>query len=159
MIAGFIPGAIPRDIEIYTYMFADNLSKIGVKSEIRQLPFADWLRQYNSGNWVTDGSGFSAFVDPQMDAARPFVNFSCNTPNAIVCIKEHMPLIDAQNSEMDPVKREAMLKQIMQMWHDDAATMPILYGIDIFAATPRLKNFQNWNRVLLWERMTLEGNG
>jgi CTP:molybdopterin cytidylyltransferase MocA len=60
---------------------------------------------------------------------------------------------------MDPVKREAMLKQIMQMWHDDAVTMPILYGNDIFAATPRLKNFQNWNRVLLWERMTLEGNG
>ena len=159
MIAGFIPGAIPRDIEIYTYMFADNLSKIGVKSEIRQLPFADWLRQYTSGNWVTDGSGFSAFVDPQMDAARPFVNFTCNTPNAIVCIKEMMPMIDAQQSEMDPVKREAMLKQIMQIWHDDAVTMPILYGIDIFAATPRLKNFQNWNRVLLWERMTLEGNG
>ena len=158
MIAEFIPGAIPRDIEIYSYM-AESLGKIGIQAEVRQIPFPDWLKKYLGGVWDGDGSGFSAFVDPHMDASRPFSNFSCLVPNAIVCIDSHMPLINAAATEMDTKKREKILQELMAAAHNDAMTMPILLGVDIYAATPRLKNFEYWNRVLLWERMTLEGQG
>lgn len=158
MVAEFIPGAIPRDIEIYSYM-AEALGKAGIQVEVRQIPFADWLKRYLGGLWESDGSGFSAFVDPHMDASRPFSNFSCLTPNAIVCIDSHMPLITAAATEMDVKKREKILQDLMAAAHNDAMTLPILYGVDIYAATPRLKNFEYWNRVLLWERMTLEGQG
>ena len=158
MIAEFIPGAIPRDIEIYSFM-AESLGKVGIQAEVRQIPFPDWLKKYLGGVWDGDGSGFSAFVDPHMDASRPFTNFSCLTPNAIVCIDSHMPLITAAATEMDVKKREKILQDLMAAAHNDAMTMPILYGVDIYAATPRLKNVEYWNRVLLWERMTLEGQG
>lgn len=158
MVAQFIPGAIPRDIEIYSFM-AESLGRIGIQAEVQQIPFADWLRRYLNGQWESDGSGFSAFVDPHMDASRPFTNFSCLTPNAIICIQGHMPLITAAATEMDAKKREKILQDLMAAAHNDAMSMPLLYGVDIYAATPRLRNFEYWNRVLQWERMTLEGQG
>lgn len=158
MVAQFIPGAIPRDIEIYSFM-ADSLGKIGIQADVQQIPFADWLRRFLNAQWESDGSGFSAFVDPHMDASRPFNNFSCLNPKPIICIDSHMPLIRAAATEMDVKKREKILQDLMMLVHNDAMSMPLLHGIDIYAATPRLKNFQYWNRVLLWERMTLEGQG
>jgi peptide/nickel transport system substrate-binding protein len=153
----FIPGAIPRDNEIYSYI-TEQLTRAGMQIELRQTLFPTWLPKYLNGAWDSQASGFSAFVDPHMDSSRPFQNFTCITPNAMICIDEIMPMVNAQFAEMDTGKREKMLQDIMKKWHDDAITTPILYGVDIFAATPRLKNFEYWNRVLLWEKMTLEGS-
>lgn len=157
LIAEIIPGAIPRDVEIYSYL-ADSFGKIGVKVDMRQIPFADWLKKFIGGGWEGAATGFSAFVDPHMDASRPFTNFSCyKQPNPLICIDDFMPLLDAQGQEMDRSKREAMLKELMAKSHNDALSLPILLGVDIYGATKRLKNFEYWNRVILWERMTLEG--
>lgn len=153
MVAEVIVGAIANDREIYQYM-VDQLGQVGIKVDLRPLVFADWLKKLIGKSWEGEATGFSYLVDPVMDASGPFSWYSCQRPQKFICIEEHMPLIEAQAKEMDRGKREVLLKELMKRANEDALSIAVLNGKDIFGVAKRVQGFTNWNRVLVYENMS-----
>ena len=153
MVAEVIVGAIANDKEIYSYM-VDQMGQVGIKVDLRPLVFADWLKKLLGKSWEGEATGFSYLVDPMMDASQPFNWYSCTRPQRFICIEEHMPLIQAQATEMDRGKREAILKELMKRANEDALSIAVLNGKDIFGVAKRVQGFTNWNRVLVYENMS-----
>jgi peptide/nickel transport system substrate-binding protein len=156
MIAEFIPGAIANDKEIYN-LIADSMGRIGIKADLRPLPFSEWVTKLTQKKWEGEATGFSYLVDPMMDASQPFNWYSCNAPAVFVCIEEHKPLIAAAATEMDRNKREAILKDLMKRANEDALSIAVVNGRDIFGLSKRVRDFKNWNRVLYYEEMFFQG--
>lgn len=156
MKAEVITGAIANDREIYTFV-SQQLTEIGIRVELRPLQFPEWLNKLLQKKWEGQATGFSYLVDPQMDASTPFRWYSCNSTAVTICIPEHMELINAQATEMDRDKREKMLQELMVKAREDALSIPILLGKDIFGMSKRVKGFTNWNRILVYENMSLDG--
>jgi len=156
MRAEVIIGAIANDKEIYTFV-AEQLSQVGIRTEVIPMQFSGWLTKLLQKKWEGEAIGFSYLVDPQMDASTPFRWYSCDSTAVTICIPEHMDLIHAAAKEMDRDKREKILQELMVRAHDDALSIAILHGKDIFGMSKRLKGFTNWNRILLYENMTLGG--
>jgi len=154
MVAEVMTGVIPRDREFYTYI-ADSLARVGVKMDMRIVPFADWVAKLRNGNWEGVGTGFSSSVDPFMDATRPFAWYSCGYAAQFVCVDKHMPLLQQANVEMDPSKRERIVKDLMKAANEDALAMYLFNGIDIFATSKRVKDFTNWHRTMIYEKWSL----
>ncbi|MSO64361.1 MAG: ABC transporter substrate-binding protein [Alphaproteobacteria bacterium] len=153
-----LTGFSPNDKEIWTFI-ADSAAKVGIQMELRPIPFSDWLTKYVQGKWEGESTTLSFLVEPHMDAIRPFQNYSCllsKTAKAFTCVQEHMPLIDQASSEMDPVKREKLLKDLMKLSADEAIAIPIQENVEIAGLNKRVKGFVNWNKVLLYENITLQ---
>ncbi len=153
MKAEVITGAIANDAEIYTFV-SQQLTQIGIRVELRPLQFSEWLQKLLQKKWEGEATGFSYLVDPQMDASTPFRWYSCDSTAVTICIPDHMDKIHAQATEMDRDKREKMLQDLMVAAREDALSIPILLGKDIFGISPRVKGFTNWNRILVYENMS-----
>ena len=154
MVAEVMTGVIPRDREFYTYV-AESMGKVGIKVDLRLVPFSDWVGKLRNGNWEGVATGFSASLDPFMDATRSFAWYSCGYTAQFVCVDRHMPLLEAASVEMDPAKREVIVKNLMTAANEDALAVYLFDGIDIFATNKRVQNFSNWSRTMLYEKWTL----
>ncbi|MDG2320905.1 MAG: ABC transporter substrate-binding protein [Rhodospirillaceae bacterium] len=116
-------GLLPGDTLIFQKM-AQDLGAIGIETELQQVSFPDYVRRLFNGEW--DGiDGFSigwmnnALWDPQ----KSFEQFSCAYSAAFYCDEDMMPLIEAASTEMDPVAREQMLKDIVLAYTESAAAL------------------------------------
>ncbi len=156
MKAEVITGAIANDAEIYTFV-SQQLGQVGIEVELRPLQFSEWLNKLLQKKWEGEATGFSYLVDPEMDASTPFRWYSCDSTAVTICIPEHMDLLHASAQEMDRDKREKMLQELMVKANEDALSIAILHGRDIFGMSKRVQGFTNWNRILVYENMTLGG--
>jgi peptide/nickel transport system substrate-binding protein len=119
-------GILPNDTLIFQKV-AQDLAAIGVQVELRQLSFPDYVRRLFNADWE-DTDGFSiGWMNIQLwDPQKSFEQFSCAYTAAFYCDEESMPLISAAASEMDPVKREALLKDIVLRLRDQGAALWLL---------------------------------
>ena len=105
-------GLLPGDSLIFQKV-AQDLAAIGVDVELRQISFPDYVRRLFNADWE-DIDGFSiGWMNMNLwDPQKAFEQFSCAYTAPFYCDEESMPLIEAAASEMDPVKRAALLQEI-----------------------------------------------
>lgn len=152
-------GSLPYDKEIYT-LVGDALTKIGIRTKVIPIQLSELtalLFKQSGKEFEGHMFGFSAFVDPDLDAVRPFMQHGCNFKPAWVCIESLEKLTQAANSEFDETKRLALLKQLVQLGHDEAAMINIQHGIDIYGINKRLVGYTNWNRRIMMENFEIKG--
>lgn len=116
-------GVLPGDTLIFQKI-AQDLAAIGVQVELRQISFPDYVRRLFNADW--EGiDGFSmGWLNMQLwDPQKSFEQFSCMYTAPFFCDEDMMPLIDSARTEMDPVKREALLKDIVLRFRDEAAAL------------------------------------
>ena len=118
-ISEVLVGIAPNDKEIFTYV-ADSLARIGVEMELRPIPFSDWLTKFLEGKWEGESTNASFVLEPHLDAIRPFQTiYSCELDHPFVCFEDFKPFVAAASQEMDPSKREQLLKNLMKKASDD----------------------------------------
>lgn len=146
----------PNDAAIYQQVAAD-WQAIGLKVNLQQTPFANWLRKYLSGEWG-DTDAFSLVWDSSAynDAIRPIVNFSCLKDKPFFCEEAIVPLIRQSQIEMDSQKREAKLQEIMARLHEIAPSLWIASGSATYAMTARVATFSARPHGIYYERITLQ---
>ncbi len=146
----------PGDAAIYQTV-ADMLSKIGIKVELRTLPFPTWLTKYLTGTWDKDTDGFSQSwnAGSYYDVARPMEIFSCRRPFPFFCDPALTARLEAANEEMNLVKREALLKDLSRGYHDAAPALYLLDLKDFFAVRPGIDNVEIVNRVPAYHKITI----
>lgn len=146
----------PNDAAIYQQVAAD-WQAIGLKVNLQQTPFANWLRKYLSGEWG-DTDAFSLVWDSSAynDAIRPIVNFSCLKDKPFFCEESIVPLIRQSQTEMDSATREALLQEIMAKLHDIAPSLWIATGSATYAMTDKIATFAARPHGIYYERITLK---
>jgi peptide/nickel transport system substrate-binding protein len=148
-----ITGSFPADAEIYQTAAA-NLTSVGIRVELRQIVFADWLKKW----FVPAGTQTMGFVgggfqnechNDQMDAIGSFRNLSCRHVPAHHCDQDEMKLIEAVEDEFDPTKRKAILEQLLALNKENAPMIWFTELLDVTGLHRRVQGFENviqrWN--------------
>lgn len=138
-------------------IMADDLKKVGINVTVQVMPFAERSKRFNGNSWAGDLTSFSMFFSPMMDASIPFSVYGCGLPNTFTCIPSLTPLVQAQEKEMDAKKRLAILQELMQRQHDEAMALPLSDGFDVTGVAKRVKGYTNWNKILHYEAMSVDG--
>jgi peptide/nickel transport system substrate-binding protein len=141
---------------IYQKVSAD-LAEAGVTLELRPILSQDWVRMFNTGDWggadIISSTWNSASYH---DMIRAIETYSCRKPGAFFCAPEIEPLIDASNDALDPVKREAILRDIVARYHDLAPSIFLVNLTSVYAYTSRVKGVMLGATGLWFEQMELQ---
>jgi len=148
-----ITGSFPADAEIYQAAAA-NLTSVGIRVELRQIVFADWLKKW----FVPAGTPTMGFVgggfqnechNDQMDAIGSFRNLSCRHTPAHHCDQDEMKLIEAVEAEFDPAKRKVILENLLALNKENAPMIWFTELLDVTGLHKRVQGFTNeiqrWN--------------
>lgn len=138
-------------------VMATDLGRVGIRLTINVMPFAERSKRFNGNSWEGDITSFTSFFSPPQDASIPFSVYGCNLPNEFTCIPKMTPLIEAQAQEMDPDKRLKILQELMRMSNEEALALFLFEGFDITGVSKRVSGYKNWNKVIHYENMTIDG--
>ncbi|WP_439533833.1 ABC transporter substrate-binding protein [Polymorphobacter sp.] len=155
--ADVVIGSLPADALIYQAM-ARYLAEIGVTTELRAIPFPVFLRRYLANDWAdADAFGLSWNAAPYNDTQRSLENFSClKRPKPFFCDAALAAAITAAGSEMNPQKRETMLRTLAAAHQQAAPALFLVEQIDLIGIGPRLTGpVPIANRVPLYETLRL----
>jgi peptide/nickel transport system substrate-binding protein len=146
----------PGDAAIYQTV-ADMLAQVGIRVELRTIPFPSWLTKYLSGTWDKDTAAFSLSwnAGPYNDVARPMEIYSCLKPVPFFCDAALTQRLVAAGEVMDLVKREALLKELGRAYRDAAPALFLLDLNDFFAVRAGVDNVAIVNRVPVYHKITL----
>lgn len=119
---------------------AQNLQAIGIKVELRLVPYASWLTSFLTNEW-DDVDAFSLAWDNSayFDAIRAETYTGCYKAQPFFCAPETKPLFDAISIEMDGEKRRGMLQDLMALLHDIAPAIWLVTGSEYAAAGPNVR--------------------
>ncbi|MSO65850.1 MAG: ABC transporter substrate-binding protein [Alphaproteobacteria bacterium] len=148
-----LPESFPADGAIYQKA-AQDMTAVGIRVELRQITFADWLKKW----FVPAGSTTLGFVgggfqnechNDQMDAIGAFRNISCRLTPAHHCDEEENKLLDAADTEFDPAKRTKILQDLLAKNSENAPMVFMVELRDVTGVNKRVQNFKNeiqrWN--------------
>lgn len=158
--ADVVIGSVPADALIYQAM-ARQLADVGVQVELRAIPFPVFLRRYLTNDWGdANAFGLSWNAGPYNDIQRPLENFSClKKPKPFFCDPALAEAISAAGSELDPVRRLAMLKALSAAHQEAAPALFLFEQIDLMGTGPRVAGpVPVANRVPVYEAVKLNAS-
>jgi peptide/nickel transport system substrate-binding protein len=146
----------PGDAAVYQTV-ADMLAQIGVKMELRTVPFATWLLKYLNGTWEKEIDAFSLSwtSGPYNDVARPMEIYSCLKNAPFYCDEPLTQRLVAVGEMMELAKRETMLKELGRAYREVAPSLFLLDLNDFFAVRSGVDNVSIVNRVPEYHKITL----
>lgn len=162
--AGY-PKGFPLVISVYSAMLpndtlifqkvAQDLAAVGVKVELRQMVFADYVRRLMSGEW----DGVDAFSNGWLggglgDPIRAIDQFSCAYATPFFCEPAIMPTIEATRTEMDPIKREALMRAVMRELNRVAVALWLVEFPLITGVAPHVQNYTTREATPLYDKIT-----
>jgi peptide/nickel transport system substrate-binding protein len=145
--------AVVSAAAVYSQVAAD-LKAVGVDMELRPVLGQDWVRMYTTGDWGgADVISVTWNAAAFNDTIRAIETFSCDKPGAFFCAPEINPLTAASNAELDPVKRDKILQDIMARFHDLAPSIYLMNIATILAASPKVGPLMFTRTGLRFEQM------
>lgn len=136
---------------------AGYLSAIGVTASIEVLETAAYVDAYHGGRM--DPAFFIGWwYFPAMDGDFVFVWNQSSRPQARIRNAEFDRLYAASTSEMDPAKRNALLQQMAQLLHDEAAAIFLYHPQQTYGVRAEISGFEpRPDRVINFDTITLRG--
>lgn len=149
----FVATLTPLDPVVFQKV-AQDLSQIGVRTTVRQIPFSDFLRKYGASDWG-DVDAFGLFWNGAsfQDAIRPFEYFSCFRVNPFFCDEGVSADVRAVQVMADPLAREAKMQAIMAKFHTLAPAIWITNSAYVNATRPGIENVRMIPAGLVFEKM------
>lgn len=130
-----IAGGIASGDTLLFQFVVQNLQAVGIKVELRSVPYANWLTSFLTNDW-DDVDAFSLAWDNSayFDGIRAETYTGCFKAQPFFCAPETKPLINAISVEMNAAKRTDTLQQLMAMLHDIAPAIWLVTGTEFAAA-------------------------
>lgn len=150
----FVATLTPLDPVVFQKV-AQDLSIIGIRAAVRQIPFADFLRKYSANRWG-DVDAFGLFWNAAtfQDAIRPFEYFSCFRVNPFFCDEKVSADVRAVQVMADPIARDAKMQEIMARFHTLAPAIWITNSAYVNATRPGINNFRMIPSGIVFEDLT-----
>ena len=134
---------------------AQDLARIGVEMEIRQMTVAELIRNVIEGGWEGDAFALNYNHEPGIEVLRPLTNHSCLWHHPWYCDRRIMPTIHAAMSEFDPERSLELRREIMAFYRNEYASL-FLYETAYFAGlAPRVRGLKVVHGFIHFESMSL----
>lgn len=128
-----------KQAQFYQEQIQKNL---GIKLEIRQMPFKARIAAMNSGDFALCSAGWSPDYNDAMTYLDMFTTTNGNNygkySNA-----EYDKLIADAIKEQDATKREEMLVKAEKILIDDAVIAPLYFSYKLYVTSPKLEGYKN----------------
>ncbi|MEQ8507822.1 MAG: ABC transporter substrate-binding protein [Rhodospirillaceae bacterium] len=136
---------------------AQNLEAIGMKVELRSIPYANWLTAFLTNQW-DDIDAFSLTWDNSAyyDGIRAETYTGCLKAQPFFCAPETKPLLNAISVEMDPTRRTALLQDLMAMLHEIAPAIWLVTGAEFAAAGQNVDGIILTSRGIQYDLVSLK---
>lgn len=136
---------------------AQNLQAVGIKVELRSIPYANWLTSFLTNEW-DDVDAFSLSWDNSAyyDGIRAETYTGCFKAQPFFCAPESRPLIDAISVEMDPQRRTQLLQDLMAMLHEIAPAIWLVTGAEFAAAARHVDGVALTSRGIQYDLVSLK---
>jgi peptide/nickel transport system substrate-binding protein len=161
--AGFTPSN-PLRLEITTRAIASyldfasfvvsELKRAGVDATVKQVDTVQWYASTTRKEYQL-GANVSGFGLDDPDAIF-YENYGCTSIRNYTgyCNELVTALIDRQSQELDPRKRQAIVRQILIRLEEDGARPTMGWSLDAFAHWPQVKNLVPHHGLYNWGRLT-----
>lgn len=130
---------------------AQDFKRVGVNAELIVLSIPIFVKKILAQQeWEGDAFTMMYESHPMADLSRVMATHSCNFFAKHTCFEEIAPTIAMMDSEMDPAKREGLMRKVAQFYHDEA---PVVFSHErpaIDGISPKLKGYKLVNRVPHW---------
>jgi peptide/nickel transport system substrate-binding protein len=130
---------------------AQDFKRVGVNAELVVLSIPIFVKKIlKQQEWEGDAFTMMFESHPLADLSRVMATHSCNFFAKHICFEEMKETIAQMDSEMDPAKREPLMREVAQFYHDQA---PVVFSHErpaIDGISPKLKGYKLVNRVPLW---------
>lgn len=134
-------GSIPNGEAIYQQVATD-LRAVGVDVELRPFTVQQYLRALHYGEFSGQGFMMDFPSAPTMDVLRSMKLHSCWWKMPYLCVPEDQDLIERIAGEFDMVKREAMTRQLMRRFHDQAYSIYLFNTVEFYGLRKGLTGFE-----------------
>lgn len=140
VIIEVLVGMGPSDSLIYQQT-AQDLSKVGVRVDLRTTTYPERTRKYFSGDWG-NVDGFSILWNnaPYNDTGRALRDFSCLKNNPFFCDETTAQKIERANAEMVPDARNLLLQDIMADMQRLAPTINLIEYGSVLGYSEKISN-------------------
>ncbi|MFL2770001.1 MAG: ABC transporter substrate-binding protein [Rhodospirillaceae bacterium] len=137
-----VPGtSIPNGPAIYQKM-AEDLAAIGVRLELKTFALPQYFNAVHTGEFKGQGFMMDFPIAPQMDALRGMRLHSCLWKMPWLCREDDQAKIDAAMAEPDLDLREAMTKDLMRRYHEQAYMLYLYNRVDYYGVRAGLEGFE-----------------
>ena len=150
MVAEVTVDAFPADSEIYQQMAFD-LDAVGIRVELRQIRFPDWLKKFLGGGWEGIAYGSSWNTAPFMDTIRPYLIFSCLKKPSFFCDQSVVPLIQEASREFDPKKRLPVLRKLHAETQRNPSALFLVEQVDLTGVSAKVDGVKFVNRTVSYD--------
>jgi peptide/nickel transport system substrate-binding protein len=148
-------GTTGSDIPAATQQVANDLAKVGVKMIIRAIPWSQWVRGVQQGEFLGESFGFEYETLPTGDVLRPYRLHSCAWAHPWYCDPEIMPLIDEAKATFDPARRSALVKRILARTNEQAPTLLLYEPLGLDGLSPKVENYDQRNAIIPYARIAV----
>jgi ABC-type transport system substrate-binding protein len=127
-----------RDVSI---LILDQLSKIGVKGELKTIDTAIWTNTLAKHNYqIAVRSRGQSMDDPDVSF---YESYACGSRNNVdgYCNKEIEALIEQQSSTVDPAARKKLVKEIDRRLQMDVVRPTITFAALPYCRRPYVKGY------------------
>ena len=121
---------------------ADDLSRVGVRVEVTQLPVNQFLLSFVRDRIEADAFTLQWGTYPILDAIQTTNINSCRKPSPWYCDRTIQPVIEAAWVETDPDKALALRHQVMRHYHEQLPCIYLHENIAFQGIHPRISGYR-----------------
>ena len=154
VVTEIVVGFVAQDGEIFQRV-AEDLAKVGVNMELRQITSAEWIKNFLGGSWGGTAFGGGYNSAPYNDAIRFMVFTSCKKPNPYFCDESVVPLIDKSDTLFDVDERRKALNELLAIHHDLAPSIFLVESFDLAGYSKRLNGFENLGKTFNYDKISI----
>ena len=148
-------GAMGIHLPAAAQQVAHDLAVVGVKMEIRSIPWPQFVRGVQQGDWQGEAFWFEYETLPTGDTLRPYRLHSCDWRYPWFCDRAIMPLIAEAKTTFDPRRRATLIKKILA---DTTAAAPGIFlfeplGLD--GVNPKLNGYDQMNGIIPYHLLAI----
>ena len=146
---------VPGDVLMMDAVKA-NLAKIGVNAVITDLPVATWVQLEDTNGWSTPVFLRGDNPAPDYSLSRVYNNYTCTRKPAWWCDQAQSSLIAQSNSTLNSAKRQQLLFQVAESFHNNPSDIYLVTQADISASKSALTGFSTIQYGLVdWQALRL----
>jgi ABC-type transport system substrate-binding protein len=134
---------------------ANDLAKIGVKMEIREVPWPQWVRGVQQTGIETEAFNFEYETLPTGDTLRPYRLHSCSWGHPWYCDQQIVPLIAEAKATFDPARRATLIKQILARQDAQAAALLLFEPLGLDGVSPKVEGYSQESGIIPYARVNV----
>lgn len=152
LVVEVVTNALPADAATFSAVARD-LAAVGIRAEVRTVPLPVFFSRMfdNSFEGLAFQLGFIGM--PNLDTVKALADFSCDKPGSapFACLPDVQAFVEAARAEPDAEARQALMRQINRVAHDQALALYLYDAVDLIAVASGVTGPAPSTRIFHWE--------